>query len=266
MLVLLLIRVAAIQMLIGGDLEANLERARKHISTAVMQGAEFVCLPEYFSYSPNLSSFKDLIEGYKKTRTMLKKQSARNKICLVGGSVLRPVNSKIYNSTLVFNSGRHIATADKLHPTRGEKENGIRPGSKKTIFKAKGIICGILICADILFPQHLWSLRKNGIQLLFVPLVSPVRSIDYTQKRRDTLFISRAFDLNAYVIKTGSIGIAPGERSVVGRSLIASPADILIKAKSEEQEEILIANLEIESLKNMDLLASMFDFADTKLS
>ena len=101
-LVLLLVRVAAIQMQIGGNLEANLDRARKHISTAVMQGAEFVCLPEYFSYSPNLTSFKDLIEAYEKTRTMLKNQSARNNICLVGGSVLRLVNSTIYNSTLVF--------------------------------------------------------------------------------------------------------------------------------------------------------------------
>ncbi|MFX1511848.1 MAG: carbon-nitrogen hydrolase family protein [Promethearchaeota archaeon] len=252
--------VAAIQMQIGGSLNTNLERAREHVITAVGQGADFVCLPEYFSYSPNLKTIQDIVDTYDKTRAILKDLSTQNNICLVGGSVLRLVNSNIYNSTLIYNSGQEIAAADKLHPTRGEKERGITPGTQETVFKAKGITCGVLVCADILFPQHLIPLRRSGIKLLFVPLVSPRRENDQTRKRRDSLFISRAFDLNAYVVKTGSIGMAPGDRSVAGRSLIASPADIIVKAKSEEREEILIAELEVESLKNMDLLASMFDF------
>ncbi len=259
----MLVRVAAIQMRIGGNLETNLDHAKKHIIAAATQRADFVCLPEYFSYSPSLNSLEDLVEAYSKTRTMLKNQSARNDICLIGGSVLRLINSNIYNSTIVYDSGREIAVADKLHPTRGEMERGVLPGNKEITFTAKGITCGILICADILFPQHLWSLRAKGIKLLFVPLVSPIRDEDQTRKNRDNLFISRAFDLNAYVIKTGSIGKAPGDRPVAGRSLIASPADIIIKATSEEREEILLANLKLEDLKSMDLLASMFDFNDS---
>ena len=81
---LLLVRVAAIQMQIGGSLETNLDRAEKHITAAATQGADFVCLPEYFSYSPSLNSLEDLVEAYNKSKAMLQKQSARNNICLIG--------------------------------------------------------------------------------------------------------------------------------------------------------------------------------------
>ena len=90
----------------------------------------------------------------------------------------------------------------------------------------------VAICADILFPKTISTIRDQDTDILFVPLTSPVRENDVTQKNRDCLFVARAFDNNVYVIKTGSVGHSIFGGKVAGRSLIAGPQGLLRKAKS----------------------------------
>lgn len=255
-------KVSAIQMEIGNDLEINLENARRLIEISATVGSRLVCLPEYFAIPP--FSVMDRVtiyeETYEATITMLQEVSRVNRLCIVGGSLIRKRHDGLYfNSCPVYDMGVLIALQDKIHITTRERTWGLSGGDRLQVFKVDGVKVGVAICADILFPKTTASLRDQEAKLLVVPLTSPVREKDVTQKNRDCIFVARAFDNNVYVIKTGSVGRTASGLKVAGRSLVAAPHGVLLKAKSETDEEVLTIDLDIAKLNEMNLVAQLFD-------
>ncbi len=255
-------KVSVIQMEIGNDLEINLENARRLIEISATVGSRLVCLPEYFAIPP--FSIMDRLtiyeETYETTIIMLQEVSRVNRLCIVGGSLIRKRHDGLYfNSCPVFDKGVHIAFQDKIHITTQERTWGLSGGERLQVFEVDGVKVGVVICADILFPKTTAALRDQGAKLMVVPLTSPIRENDLTQKNRDCIFVARAFDNNLYVIKTGSVGQTASGLKVAGRSLIAAPHGVLLKVKSETNEEVLTIDLDISKLKEMDLVAQLFD-------
>lgn len=256
-------KVSAIQMEIGRELETNLENAQRLINKAAAAGSRIVCLPEYFTIPPSSAIDLPTIteKTYKATMTLLRELSIVNQLCIVGGSLFRKRHDGLFfNSCPVYDKGTLIALQDKIHVTTKERMWGLTEGlsSDLRIFDVDGIKVSAVICADILFPKTIAILREQGAELLFVPLTSPVRKNDFTQKNRDCLFVARAFDNNVFVIKTGSVGSTASGAKVAGRSLVAGPHGVLVKAKSETEEEILTVDLDITKLKEMDLISQLF--------
>ncbi|MFQ6123456.1 MAG: carbon-nitrogen hydrolase family protein [Candidatus Heimdallarchaeota archaeon] len=250
------------QMEIGNDLETNLENARRLIEIAATRGSRLVCLPEYFALPPftdmDLATIYE--ETYDTTIAMLQEVSRVNRVCLIGGSLIRKRHDGLYfNSCPVYDQGVRIALQDKIHITTRERAWGLSGGERLQVFEVDGVKVGVTICADILFPKTIATLRDQKAKLLAVPLTSPVRENDQTRKNRDCIFIARAFDNNVYVIKTGSVGRTASGVKVAGRSLIAAPHGILMKAKSETEEEVLTVDLDIAKLRAMDLIAELFE-------
>ncbi len=255
-------KVSAIQMEIGHDLEINLENARRLIEISATLGSRLVCLPEYFAIPPfsvmNLTTIYE--ETYEATISMLQEVSRINRLCVVGGSLIHKGYDGLYfNTCPVYDKGVLIALQNKIHITTRERAWGLSGGDRLQTFALDGVKVGVAICADILFPKTTAALRDQEAKLLIVPLTSPVRENDITQKNRDCIFVARAFDNNVYVIKTGSVGRTASGLKVAGRSLIAAPHGILLKAKSETKEEVLTVDLDITKLKEMDLVAQLFD-------
>lgn len=251
--------VAGAQTRIGQTIQENITSARRLLLKATEQGAVITCLSEYFSFPRAEKVNRELVDDVKKeTITFLEDITTKTSSVVVGGSI--PVFSEkgIKNICYVYDCGQRIACIEKEKVTAGEKALGVVPGSQKDIFKVNGIPATARVCADILFPETCFGLR-NKISLLFVPLISPLRENDPTRKRRDCLFIVRAFDTNSYVVKTGSVGYAPlSGHPIAGRSLIASPSGILAKSTGENQELMLIEDLDFGMLANFDLLREMF--------
>ncbi len=259
-------RVSAIQMEIGQKLEINLENARDLIRKAASTGARIVCLPEYFAIPPFPSSSKiDLPfitnQTFEMTFQMIQEASLQNNLCIVGGSLFRQRQDGLYyNSCPVFDKGNLLAFQDKIHVTSKEHSWGLNSGvlNGLQVFNVDGINVSVVICADILFPKTIATIRDQNADLLFIPLTSPLRKSDLTQKYRDCLFVARAFDTNVYVIKTGSVGKTASGVNIAGRSLIAGPHGVMVKAESETEEEILTIDLNIPKLEEMDLYPQLF--------
>ena len=257
-------RVSAIQMEIGREFETNLEIARRLIRKAATMGSKIVCFPEYFALPPfSVMDLPTIYEQtYEATMAMLRELSRANKLCIVGGSLIRKRDDGLYfNTCPVYKNGTLIVLQDKIHVTTKERTWGLTGGLPDSlqVFDVNGVKGSVAICADILFPKTVSTVRDQGVALLFVPLTSPVREKDVTKKNRDCLFVARAFDNNVYVIKTGSVGRTASGVKIAGRSLVAGPQGVLLKAKSECDEEVLTVDLDLAELKEMDLVSQLFD-------
>lgn len=251
--------VAGAQTRIGQTIQENITSARRLLLEATERGAVITCLSEYFSFPRTEMVSQELVDDVRaETIAFLENITAKTSSVVVGGSVPVFSDKGYKNICYVYDCGQRIASIEKEKVTAGEKALGIIEGSQKDIFNVDGISATARVCADILFPETCFGLR-NKISLLFVPLISPLRANDPTRKRRDCLFIVRAFDSNSYVIKTGSVGFAPlTGHPIAGRSLIASPSGILAKSTGENQEMLLIEDLDFEKLADFDLLREMF--------
>ena len=86
-------KIAAVQMVSGASLEANLDSARRLIAQAAAEGARLVALPEYFCFMGRADSDKLAIAehpGDGAIQTMLAEAAARHGVWLVGGTLPLP--------------------------------------------------------------------------------------------------------------------------------------------------------------------------------
>ncbi|MFQ5979783.1 MAG: carbon-nitrogen hydrolase family protein [Candidatus Heimdallarchaeota archaeon] len=255
--------IASVQSRIGQEIAENLSSARNLLLEATNEGAIIACLPEYFSFPRMDNVTIELVEEVRsETITFLETISTETSSVVVGGTIPEASDSGYRNVCYIFDSGKNVACIEKEKVTIGERRLGIVPGTRKDIFKVDGVAATARICADILFPETCFDLR-NKINLLFVPLISPVREKDPTRTRRDCLFIVRAFDANCYVIKAGAVGAAPlTGHSIAGRSLITAPHGVLAKSPSENKELVLIEDLDFDALSDYDIITEMFPGED----
>src|SRR5438105_2673369 len=114
-------RVAAVQMVSGDSVAANLDQASPLIAEAAKQGAQLVLLPENFGFMGLHAKDKIAIrerDGDGMQQTFLSAAARRHRIVLIGGSV--PIAcedpARIRQALLVYGSdGARIARYDKIH-------------------------------------------------------------------------------------------------------------------------------------------------------
>src|SRR5690606_17532645 len=160
-------RVAAVQMVSGMEVQDNLEQAARGIEAAVADGAALVALPEYFCFMGRHDADKlPLAEtpGDGPIQDFLAGQARRHRIWLVGGTLpLRsPDAGRVYNACLVYDpQGQACARYDKIHLfsfQRGQESydesRAIRPGDEAPqVFDTPFGRTALGICYDLRFPE-----------------------------------------------------------------------------------------------------------------
>src|SRR5690606_30962775 len=111
-------RIAAIQMISGADVQANLDAAGRLIAEAAGQGAQLILLPECFAAFGN-KSLRDIAAAERDCsgpiRPFLAEQARNHGVWLVGGSIPLPVtpDGKAMACCLVIDEqGREVARYD----------------------------------------------------------------------------------------------------------------------------------------------------------
>lgn len=180
--------VAAVQMVSGSSIEANLAQAERLLAQAAAQGAKLVVLPEAFALFIS-SEQKQLgaseAGAQPRVRTFLAEQAARHKVWIVGGTVpLLDENcaadrGRPRAACLLFDdSGRDVARYDKMHlfdVEVGDKQgrycesDTFAPGdSVVTVATPFGCV-GLAVCYDLRFPELFQQLRLQGAEIVAVP-------------------------------------------------------------------------------------------------
>jgi len=253
------IKVAAIQMDSQNNKKQNLVKTGKLIREAVLKGAEFVTLPEYFNFIGEENEEEENAEYIDSGETVLflKKIANELNIWLHGGSILEKVdgNEKYFNTTLLINrNGEVISTYRKIHLYDVEINDGPSFLESKTKDFGREIVIsdtdfakiGLSICYDVRFPELYRLQALEDAELAIVPAEFTL----FTGKDHwEVLLRSRAIENQLYVIAPGQIGNKPAFQTY-GRSIIVDPWGTVI-ATASDKEMVLVEEIDLDYLRTL---------------
>jgi nitrilase len=241
-------RVAAIQMNSGADLDANLDLVDQLLAGAAADGCTLAVLPENFALMPERGRDKAKIAeepGAGPIQSFLASASKRHGLWVVGGSM--PLVSpeigaeRVYGACPVYDDKGdaqaiyrkiHLFDVDLVDNQESYRESrSMYPGDEVTSVDTPCGRIGLTICYDLRFPELFRQLVDAGATVFTVPAA-------FTRVTGEahwhTLLRARAIENLAYVIAPGQYGVHPDQRSTYGHSLIVDPWGKILAEASDE--------------------------------
>ena len=228
-------KIAAIQMTSGYDIDANLEAAGRFLSDAAGQGAMLAVLPENFAFMGKDSGDKRAIaepDGAGKIQSFLADSARRLEMWIVGGTVpLRSTatggDGRVSASSLVFDAdGKRAARYDKIHLFDVDVPNSVEshresahtvPGRDPRLVDTPAGKLGLSVCYDMRFPELFRMLSHQGADLFAVPSAFTVPT---GRAHWESLLRARAIENLCALIAPAQWGVHPNGRETYGDSLI----------------------------------------------
>ncbi len=235
-----MIRVAAIQMASGPNVNANLLEATRLLRKAADAGAKLVVLPENFALM-GMSEFDKVkireADGDGPLQEFLAEQAAKLGLWLVGGTIPLAAHDpdKVNAACLLFDdNGNRVARYDKIHlfdvqitesDERYNESESIEPGSEVVVVDTPFGKLGLAVCYDLRFPGLFRLMSEAGAELFAMP--SSFTAI--TGKAHwQTLVRARAIENLSYVIAAAQGGYHANGRETFGHSMIVDPWGIVL--------------------------------------
>lgn len=211
---------------------------------------DLVCLPEYFFMHEHRTHQAEA--RYREENiALIRELSERLRCAVIGGSLVEERDGRYYNVSYLADRGGVVGSYVKNHLFHAEEKAGMTAGTECNTFHVGNAVIGILICADVLQPSVWKHLAKFHCDIVFVPTTSPKKAETTEEKyRRDEeIFVNGAKVSGSYVAKCCAVGTIFGN-PLQGRSLIASPDGILVRAtpNQEAEELILCADLDLATV------------------
>jgi beta-ureidopropionase len=131
---------------------------------------DIICLPELFPFFriPGSPAVRDVAEQPPgKISSRLAEYAGKHGIYVIC-PIYTESGGKFYNSSVLFDrQGAYVGQYNKIHPTVGEMENGVSPGSlDPPVFKTDFGIIGMQICFDIEWEDGWKKLREMGAEMV----------------------------------------------------------------------------------------------------
>jgi predicted amidohydrolase len=242
-----MVHAACLQMRLQASFAEAQAHARTLASQARDEGAQIALLPEYW-YLPRAEGRVNGADArFAPAMDAVQRISAELGMALAGNAPER-AEDKVWNTLFVFDGGALVAQQRKLHPMPTEESWGIAAAHELGVARWRGAALGALVCADVLHPEAARILGIRGAELVLNPVMSWWKPNDATGAARKAMFVARAYDNACFVLKAGSISEA-GPGQLVGRSLIAAPWGLIAEAKDELAEEVVLADLDLERVR-----------------
>ncbi len=256
-------KVAAIQMVAGSDLQTNLDHAYALFKQAALMGAELAALPEYFCLIGGKDTDKlsiaepiDIGTNTGKIQQFLSQTARELNLWIVGGTLpvatLDP--SRVRNSVLVYSpKGELVTRYDKIHLFRFDngresydESHVLERGNEPVTFNLPSIDghtwrVGLSVCYDMRFPE---LYRTQEADVWLVP-----SAFTYTtgQAHWEVLLRARAIENLAYVIAPAQGGTHPTGRQTWGHSMVIEPWGQVLGMLAEG-EGVVVAALDASHL------------------
>ena len=244
-------RVAAVQTVSGGDVEANLAQAEPLIRRAASDGARLVLLPEYFGIFGARATDKLLVrerDGEGRQQAFLARLAQELAIWLVGGTVPLACGDpdRVRSACLVYGpDGRRVARYDKIHLfafARGEERydegRTIEPGTDIVGVDLPCGRVGLSVCYDVRFPE-LYR-RMGTLALILVPAAFTATT---GAAHWHLLLRARAVENQCYVLAAAQGGLHPSGRRTYGHSVLIDPWGAVV-AEHEEGTGIVVGDVD----------------------
>jgi predicted amidohydrolase len=248
-------KTAAIQMVSGVSLEANLGQARNLLEQAAQAGAQLAVLPEYFCLmgrqdADKLAARESFGDGA--VQRFLAQAARELGLWIVGGTLplVADDDAHVRNTSMVFSpAGERVARYDKIHlfkfdngRERYDESRVIECGAQPVAFDLRDSSghswrIGMSVCYDLRFPE---LYRSLGADVLLVP-----SAFTYVtgQAHWELLLRARAVENLAYVIAPAQGGVHENGRRTWGHSMVVDPWGVVL-AQQDEGPGVVMAELD----------------------
>jgi nitrilase len=225
-------RVAAIQMTSGHEIDVNLEAAGRHLAEAARLGALLAALPENFAFMGLQSADKRAIaepDGAGRIQDFLADTAKHLGIWIVGGTVplRQDADGRVSASCLVYQpDGRRAARYDKIHlfdvdvpgSVESHRESAHTvPGREPRLVDTPLGKLGLAVCYDMRFPELFRELSRQGADAFVVPSAFTVPT---GRAHWESLLRARAIENLAPLIAPAQWGTHSSGRETFGDSMI----------------------------------------------
>ncbi len=238
------LRVAAYQMTVQADLDANFARIKAGIERAAKAGAKLIALPEcaLSGYPPLHYTAPQDIDFVRiaELNGEVAEIAAANRIWVVLGTIVMSSDGMLDSALVISQDGSTVGRYDKLHLMPGDKKFFV-PGSGAWTFDLEdGIRIGVLICYDVRFPEPFRYLREQGAQVIVLILNACGRDTWKAPVLEGT-FRTRASENSCFLMAVNASGPLQ-----MANSRICSPLGLDLASANTDREEMLLADLEID--------------------
>jgi len=250
-------RTALIQMKASMKREENHDRAEECLKEAARRGAEVVCLQEIFAtwFFPQTLDVKsqelaEPIDG--PTVTRMRAVAKALGLWVVVPFYERAMAGELYNSAVLVDAGGAIAGHYRKHhlpmSSHFQEKFYFRPGNLGyPVFETPFGRVGIMICYDRHFPEAARALGLNGAQVVFAPTATTRRG--FSRSVWEAELRGHAIANGYFVAGVNRVG-KERESEYYGASILIDPIGQTV-AQAGDQEEVLVADLDLERLEEV---------------
>ncbi|MEZ6062976.1 MAG: carbon-nitrogen hydrolase family protein [Planctomycetaceae bacterium] len=158
----------------AGDTATMVRQMLSRMDEVVAFHPDIVCLPETFPYnnvSGTLPSMAERAEEPDGELTRPFAGFAAEHNCYVVCPIYTRHDGRVFNTAVIFDrKGQVLGEYHKMHPTTGEMDDGISPGSlEPPVFQTDFGVVGIQICFDIEWDDGWQKLQQAGAEIVFWP-------------------------------------------------------------------------------------------------
>ena len=256
-----MLNVAAVQMISGPDVDANLKRAEGFIKKAVSAGVELIVLPENFAFMGSRDDDRLAIkeeEGKGPIQQFVSQQAKDHGVYIVAGTVPLACedDKKVYSSCLVYDRlGQQIARYNKIHlfdvivseEERYSESESVLSGDEVVTVPLDFTTIGLSVCYDLRFPELYRELLEKGAELLLIPsaFTNATGKVHW-----EVLLRARAIENLSYVIAPNQGGKHPSGRETYGHSMIIDPWGHVL-ASEDKGEGVITAQIDLKHLHHI---------------
>ncbi|MFO1430361.1 MAG: GNAT family N-acetyltransferase [Candidatus Competibacteraceae bacterium] len=276
------VRVGAVQwqMRSLGSLQEVLQQVEFFVDAVAGFKGDVILFPEFFN-APLMAQFNQgnpaeavrrLAEYTEPVRQEMVKLALAYNINIIAGSMPEYLDNALYNVSYVCRRDGGWDKQYKLHITPDEHDYwGLKGGNELKIFELDIGKVGVLVCYDVEFPELPRLLAEQGMQILFVPFWTDTKN-GYLRVRRCAQ--ARAIENECYVVIAGSVGNLPNvenmdiqysQGAIFTPSDFAFPHDAVAAEATPNTEMTLIADLDLDNLKELRTYGSVRNFRDRRL-
>lgn len=265
-------KISVIQLNLNNTPENNLKKCIKWVTKAAQLGAEIISLPElysshYFCQSEDVDNFKYAEPLYDVSFQAFSALAKELGVVIIVPFFEKRMAGIYHNSAYIIDTdGSEAGLYRKMHipddPHFYEKFY-FTPGDIgfKAFPTQKGKI-GTLICWDQWYPEGARLTALQGAEVLFYPTAigwHPAEKAEYGENQQNawmTVMKGHAVANGVYVAAANRIGLEkylPNTNGLEfwGSSFIAGPQGEILAQASVDQEEILIAEVNLEHQENV---------------
>lgn len=242
-----------------GNPEANLLKIRDFVSRAKDESADLVVFPEMSDTGYSMAVIQKCATSWTEGAVPELKEIAKKFSVAIICGVSERVDGAIYNSQVLIDAhGEIVAKYRKSHlfsPTPIEEHKCFISGDELLGVPFDEFVLGLSICYDLRFPELYRSLAtKKNVNTFVISSALPFPRVEHLR----TLAVARAIENQSYMILSNRVGTDDGV-TFCGSSAIIDPYGVTVAAASPDHEELISAEITLETIDSVRKRMPVFE-------